>query len=96
MALVDIEPLASMRKQQCTILLRHGYGGLKAEMKPPTPKQARMCAPFPPQPSKHLNTKLPSPNPLGSQFANYGVERPPCSLPPKNHSLQTVDSAEGV
>lgn len=33
--------LAAMQKQQRAILLRQGYGGLKAGMKLPTPKQAR-------------------------------------------------------
>ena len=34
----------------------------KAGMKPPAPKQARKCAPFPQQPSKPPHTKALPPN----------------------------------
>ena len=49
-------------KQQRAILLRQGYGGLKAGMKLPTPKPARKCAPFPQHPSKPPHTKALPPN----------------------------------
>ena len=38
MGLVKTRRLAAMRKQQRAILLRQGYGGLKAGMKPPVVK----------------------------------------------------------
>ena len=41
MGLVKTRRLAAMQKQQRAILLRQGYGGLKAGMKPPVPKQTR-------------------------------------------------------
>ena len=52
MGLVKTRRLAAMRKQQRA----------KAGMKPPVPKQARKCAPFPPQSSKPLHTKTFPPN----------------------------------
>ena len=62
MGLVKTRRLAAMQKQQRAILLRQGYGGLKAGMKLPTPKPARKCAPFPQQPSKPPHTKSLPPN----------------------------------
>ena len=41
MGLVKTRRLAAMQKQQRAIILRQGYGGLKAGMKLPTPKPAR-------------------------------------------------------
>ena len=38
MGLVKTRRLAAMRKQQRAIHLRQGYGGLKAELKPPVKK----------------------------------------------------------
>ena len=40
MGLVKTRRLAAMRKQQRAILLRQGYGGLKAGIKPPVGKKA--------------------------------------------------------
>ena len=62
MGLVKTRRLAAMQKQQRAILLRQGYGGLKAGMKLPTPKPARKCAPFPQHPSKPPHTKSLPPN----------------------------------
>ena len=72
MGLVKTRRLAAMRKQttyakatvvkQRAILLRQGYGGLKAGMKPPVPKQTRKGAPFSQQASKPSHTKFLSPN----------------------------------
>lgn len=42
MGLVKTRRLAAMQKQQRAILLRQGYGGLKAGMKALPPKQARV------------------------------------------------------
>ena len=52
MGLVKTRRLAAMQKQQRA----------KAGMKPPAPKQARKCAPFPQQPSKPPHTKSLPPN----------------------------------
>ena len=62
MGLVKTRRLAAMRKQQRAIHLRQGYGGLMAGMKPPVPKQARKCAPFPLQSLKRPSTKFLPPN----------------------------------
>ncbi len=45
MGLVKTRRLAAMRKQQRAILLRQGYGGLKAGMKPPAKKGACVLPP---------------------------------------------------
>ena len=52
MGLVKTRRLAAMQKQQRA----------KAGMKPPAPKQARKCAPFPQQASKPSHTKSLPPN----------------------------------
>ncbi len=52
MGLVKTGRLASMRKQQRA----------KTGMKPPVPKQARKCAPFPLQSLKRPSTKFLPPN----------------------------------
>ena len=44
MGLVKTRRLAAMQKQQRAILLRQGYGGLKAGMKPPVKKGGDMLS----------------------------------------------------
>jgi len=61
--LVKTRRLMAMQKQQRA----------KAGMKPSAYKQSRKCAPFPQQALKTFPHEVPSPKPVGSQFANCGV-----------------------